>query len=78
MLQPYIKSFAVFKCPSNPSAVHRDATGSPVRSAVPRRTHQLAATVMDYGGENSYGHNDIWMSPRGELRWRQRRLPVAD
>ncbi len=61
LLQPYIKSYAVFTCPSNPiaynagdnSGTDHNLTGTP------------GATGVDYGGQNSYGHNDAWMSPAG-------------
>jgi prepilin-type N-terminal cleavage/methylation domain-containing protein/prepilin-type processing-associated H-X9-DG protein len=61
MLQPYVKSYAVFKCPSNPTAFTSDTNGGVL--TVPASTP--GATGTDYGGQNSYGHNDIWMSPSG-------------
>ena len=58
MLQPYSKSFGIFTCPSNKVAFNAgDQTGT---------DHTFAATGtvgQDYGGQNSYAHNDIWMSP---------------
>jgi len=61
MIQPYIKSFAVFKCPSNPAGFTSDTNKGqlPIPGTVP------GATGLDYGGQNSYGHNDMWMSPSG-------------
>jgi prepilin-type N-terminal cleavage/methylation domain-containing protein/prepilin-type processing-associated H-X9-DG protein len=56
-LQPYTKSFAVFVCPSNPVAFTANGSGTDHLYAAP------GAAGMDYGGENSYAHNDIWMSP---------------
>ena len=56
-LQPYTKSYAVFKCPSNPVAFTADGTGTDHVYAAP------GAAGNDYGGQNSYAHNDIWMSP---------------
>jgi prepilin-type N-terminal cleavage/methylation domain-containing protein/prepilin-type processing-associated H-X9-DG protein len=56
-LQPYIKSYAVFTCPSNPVAFTAAGTGT---------DHVYAAQGaggLDYGGQDSYSHNDIWMSP---------------
>ncbi len=59
MLQPYTKSFAVFNCPSNPVAFNASGTGTDHTFAAP------GATGLHYGGQNSYGHNDGWMSPAG-------------
>ena len=55
-LQPYVKSYDIFKCPSNPAAwvggTSTACTG-------------LGCDGNGYGGENSYGHNDAWLSPAG-------------
>jgi len=58
LLQPYVKNYQLFKCPSNPSAfVPGDKT---------RVTFNAPGAVgVNYGGQNSYGHNDAWMSPAG-------------
>jgi len=61
LIQPYIKSYAVFKCPSNPAAFTSDTDKS--RLFVPAGVN--GAIGYDYGGQNSYGHNDMWMSPSG-------------
>ncbi len=56
ILYPYTKSMGVFTCPSNPVAF----------TTVSGTDHTFAAngsTGLDYGGQNSYAHNDIWMSP---------------
>ena len=62
MIQPYTKNYQVFACPSNPNAF------------IPGGANQvkflgtLASTGSqdnNYGGENSYAHNDIWISPAG-------------
>jgi len=58
MLQPYVKNYQVFACPSNPSAFTPVSGPSPVCSAA-----GCAGTA--YGGENSYGHNDMYLSPAG-------------
>ncbi|MEO7720253.1 MAG: DUF1559 domain-containing protein [Capsulimonas sp.] len=57
LLQPYTKSFDVFKCPSNPAAFTSNNTGNQKLAAAP------GAAGMDYGGQNSYGHNDAFLSP---------------
>ncbi len=56
LLQPYLKSYDVFRCPSNPAAW---VGNSPNTFAAP------GAAGAGYGGENSYGHNDLWLSPAG-------------
>jgi len=61
MLQPYTKSYDVFKCPSNPSAwVITNTDGKQCGAA-----GALGCAGVGYGGENSYGHNDLFMSPAG-------------
>ena len=56
ILQPYLKSYDVFRCPSNPSAW---VGGSPNKLNAP------GALGYGYGGQNSYAHNDMWLSPAG-------------
>jgi prepilin-type N-terminal cleavage/methylation domain-containing protein/prepilin-type processing-associated H-X9-DG protein len=56
LLQPYLKSYDVFRCPSNPSAW---VGGSPNTLNAP------GAKGRGYGGQNSYAHNDMWLSPAG-------------
>jgi len=56
LLQPYLKSYDVFRCPSNPSAW---VGGSPNTLSAP------GAKGAGYGGQNSYAHNDMWLSPAG-------------
>lgn len=58
LLQPYIKNFNLFKCPSAPGSFIPGATSAPVCNAT-------GCTGNGYGGQNSYGHNDAWMSPAG-------------
>ncbi len=57
IIQPYVKNYGVFKCPSNPAAFTSDGTGTQLVAAAP------GAAGADYGGQDSYGHNDAWMSP---------------
>jgi prepilin-type N-terminal cleavage/methylation domain-containing protein/prepilin-type processing-associated H-X9-DG protein len=57
MLQPYVKSYDVFKCPSNPGAWVGGSTTA---------CTGLGCDGNGYGGENSYGHNDAWLSPAGK------------
>jgi prepilin-type processing-associated H-X9-DG protein len=66
LLQPYTKSYGVFMCPDapnawvgfNPAAVNcGGGTGS---------TQASGCDGVSYGGQNSYAHNDFWMSPAGQ------------
>ena len=66
ILQPYIKSYAVFKCPSYGGAFYPgDGTTAPVASGNAGYANAPGALGSHYGGQNSYGHNDGWMSPAG-------------
>jgi prepilin-type N-terminal cleavage/methylation domain-containing protein len=62
LLQPYTKNYGVFVCPANPKGwamTNRDGVlcgGSANNSSV-------GCGGVGYGGQNSYGHNDIWLSP---------------
>jgi len=61
MLQPYTKSYDVFKCPSNPGAwVVSNTDGKQCGAG-----GASGCGGVGYGGENSYGHNDVFMSPAG-------------
>ncbi len=64
MLQPFVKSYDVFKCPDAPNAWvgTNDPTGSAANGCGQNAT---GCSGTGYGGENSYGHNDAWMSPAG-------------
>ncbi len=61
MLQPYTKSYDVFKCPSNDNAF--------TPSSGPRGVACSAGGCAGYGygAQNSYGHNDMWLSPAGSF-----------
>src|SRR5690242_16998146 len=56
LLQPYTKNLNVWRCPSKPNAW------------IGANTDAIACTApgcagVGYGCQNSYGHNDMWMSP---------------
>ena len=58
-IQPYSKNFALFKDPAN-------STSAAFTSDNLINQHYLnapGALGWDYGGQNSYGHNDGWLSP---------------
>jgi len=72
MLQPYTKSYDVFKCPDAPNAYaggdpsgaicgNADGTG-----ASGGGQGAIGCAGVGYGGENSYGHNDAYISPAGK------------
>lgn len=58
LLQPYIKNYGIFACPSAPNKF------TPIDGPTPTCTGQGCVGTA-YGGENSYGHNDAWLSPAG-------------
>lgn len=63
-LQPYLKSLQVFQDPSNPNGwvgwdpKAEDCGGNAGVSGCAGRS---------YGGQNSYSHNDVWLSPAGNF-----------
>ena len=64
LLQPYVKNWDLFKCPGAPSAwvgVNPDSAlcGGELKNS------PVGCSGAGYGGENSYGHNDAWLSPAG-------------
>ena len=72
LLQPYIKSYDVFKCPDAPNGwVGADPSGSLTANLCGGHATDGSGSFptkngcggASYGGENSYGHNDVWMSP---------------
>ena len=60
LLQPYTKNYGIFKSPSNPNAFVPGAASAPVCAGA-------GCVGTGYGGQNSYGHNDAWMSPAGSF-----------
>jgi prepilin-type N-terminal cleavage/methylation domain-containing protein/prepilin-type processing-associated H-X9-DG protein len=55
LLQPYIKNYDLFKCPSASPAAWWGGNSIPCNAD--------GCSGNGYGGQNSYGHNDVWMSP---------------
>jgi prepilin-type N-terminal cleavage/methylation domain-containing protein/prepilin-type processing-associated H-X9-DG protein len=64
MLQPYVKNYGVFKCPDTPNGWTGANTDGVQCGGGPNNT-ALGCGGVGYGGENSYGHNDAWLSPAG-------------
>lgn len=63
LLQPYVKNYQVFRCPSAPGAFYPGSKGDTATSYPNCAAPGCAGN--GYGGQNSYGHNDAWMSPAG-------------
>ncbi|HTQ10747.1 MAG TPA: prepilin-type N-terminal cleavage/methylation domain-containing protein [Fimbriimonadaceae bacterium] len=60
MLYPYTKNFGIYKDPAN--TVSAFAPGDTFSSAY-NYTFSGVAVGNGYGGQNSYGHNDAYLSP---------------
>ncbi len=60
ILQPYVKSYGVFMCPDTPAGWV--GTNDPSGTVT---CQGAGCNGAGYGGENSYGHNDAWLSPAG-------------
>ncbi len=58
MLQPYTKNYNLFACPS---ATNTFYPGS--KKVVSSTSGRGAQPTQNYGGQNSYAHNDVYMSP---------------
>jgi prepilin-type N-terminal cleavage/methylation domain-containing protein/prepilin-type processing-associated H-X9-DG protein len=66
LLQPYTKSLGLFKCPSNPNAwAGGDPSGAVCGGDPSANQSSIGCGGVGYGGENSYGHNDCFLSPAG-------------
>lgn len=65
ILQPYVKNYQVFRCPSNADAFYPTDGSNTVTTGDPAYAAAPGATGSHYGGQNSYGHNDAYMSPAG-------------
>ena len=57
MLQPYVKNYQLFACPSAIGAF------TPTSPGTGPTCYGQGCTGTAYGGQNSYGHNDVWLSP---------------
>jgi prepilin-type N-terminal cleavage/methylation domain-containing protein/prepilin-type processing-associated H-X9-DG protein len=64
LLQPYIKNFQVFVCPSEPGGWY-GANKDGVQCGNSANNGAVGCGGVGYGGQNSYGHNDAWLSPAG-------------
>ncbi len=70
MLQPYAKNYQMF---ANPAGSNKFVPGG-------KQTLNCAAagcTGFNYGGQNSYGHNDGWLSPAANFGQAAGATPVS-
>ena len=67
LLQPYVKSYQLFVCPSNPNAW----TGGG-----PDDCNSAGCGGQGYGGQNSYGHNDL-LAPADAFNGNAGPLPIS-
>ena len=67
LLQPYVKSYQLFVCPSNPNGW---VGGGPDDCTAP------GCGGQGYGGQNSYGHNDL-LAPADAFNGNTAPLPIS-
>jgi prepilin-type N-terminal cleavage/methylation domain-containing protein len=70
-LYPYTKNYAMFKCPDALNGFYPGSGG-----AVEYTKGDGAQSCQDYGGQNSYGMNNGWMSPAAASNGGAADLPV--
>ncbi len=64
LLYPYTKNYQIFVCPSNPAGWYgQNKDGVNCGGVVSGGS--VGCSGVGYGGQNSYGHNDAWLSPAG-------------
>jgi len=85
ILYPYVQSTGVFKCPDAQNAwvgfdPNKSACGGTVPTNAGTGTGQatVGCSGVGYGGENSYGHNDMWISPAGGASTNNGVTPVKE
>lgn len=64
LVQPYIKNYQIFVCPSTPGGWYGENKDG-VQCGRSANNSAVGCGGVGYGGENSYGHNDAWLSPAG-------------
>ena len=70
IIYPYTKNYTMFKGPDTTNAFY---PGGP--TAVPFTNNNGAKAGNNYGGQNSYGHNDFWLSPSASTSGGSTNLP---
>jgi len=71
IIYPYTKNFTVFKCPDQSLGFYPGSNTSEQTYA-----GTGAKAGFNYGGQNSYGHNDNWLSPAASTNGGSSNLPV--
>lgn len=70
LLQPYTKSYNLFVCPDTPNAFYPGSG-----KQVPSFNANGGKGNFNYGGQNSYGHNDFYISPGANTSGGSANLP---
>jgi len=70
-LYPYTKNYNAFACPDQSNAFYPGSNKVEFFQA-----NTGAKTGNDYGGQNSYGHNDLWLSPAASTNGGSANLPT--
>lgn len=63
LLQPYVKNYDLFKCPSNGNTAWVKYNQDGALCGGSLNNGAVGCGGVGYGGQNSYGHNDSWLSP---------------
>ncbi|HEY3779590.1 MAG TPA: prepilin-type N-terminal cleavage/methylation domain-containing protein [Fimbriimonadaceae bacterium] len=71
LLAPYIKSYPMWNGPGTTNPFYPGST-----AALQYYANGGAKTGDNYGGQNSYGHNDGWMSPAANVNGGSANLPA--
>jgi len=69
-IYPYTKNYQMYKGPDTTTAFYPGGT-----NAVPFQNAAGAKPGNNYGGQNSYGHNDFWLSPAASTNGGSANLP---
>jgi len=83
ILYPYTSNFQIWIDPSNPTGwAGRNPLGTYCGGSTAANTTSAAIGAsgcagLDYGGENSYGHNDAFLSPAGGFNGGSSAAPAA-
>ena len=64
LIQPYLKNYQIFVCPSMPGAWYGENKDG-IQCGNSANNGAVGCGGVGYGGQNSYGHNDAWLSPGG-------------
>jgi prepilin-type N-terminal cleavage/methylation domain-containing protein/prepilin-type processing-associated H-X9-DG protein len=71
VLYPYTKNYQLYKDPGSTLTTFYPGSGI----ALPFQNDNGAKAGNDYGGQDSYGHNDFWMSPAASTSGGSANLP---